>query len=46
MRAGFTAADRWMVIDGLSKGAKGEFLRGPDGRIAWLRWSRIRAKQA
>jgi CubicO group peptidase (beta-lactamase class C family) len=46
MRAGFTAADRWVVLDGPAKGAKGEFLRGPDGRIAWLRWSRIRARQA
>lgn len=46
MRAGFIAPDRFIVLDGPAKGAKGEFLRHPDGSIAWLRWSRIRARQA
>jgi hypothetical protein len=33
----FYGPDRVMVPDGPSKGARGEFLRGADGRIAWLR---------
>ncbi len=46
MRIGFFDKDRWIVLDGPAKGARGEFLRNPDGSIAWLRWSRIRARQA
>jgi hypothetical protein len=29
--------DHVFVPDGLMKGMRGEFLRGPDGEIAWLR---------
>jgi CubicO group peptidase (beta-lactamase class C family) len=42
---GFVGPDRWIVLDGLAKGQRGEFLRDQDGRIAWLRWSRIRSRQ-
>jgi hypothetical protein len=34
------------VTEGPWKGARGEFLRTPDGRIAWLRASRIYERQA
>jgi hypothetical protein len=44
-RIGFVDQDRWIVLDGPTKGGRGEFLRGPDGQIAWLRWSRIRARE-
>ncbi len=45
MRLAFTARDRIVVLDGPMKGSRGEFLRNPDGSIAWLRLSRIRARQ-
>lgn len=34
----FTASDATAVLDGPRKGERAEFLRGPDGRIAWMRW--------
>ncbi len=46
MRLGFLGEDRVVVLDGPMKGGRGEFLRNPDGSIAWLRLSRIRARQA
>lgn len=39
------AEDRLVVLDGPMKGSRGEFLRRPDGSIAWFRLSRIRARQ-
>jgi CubicO group peptidase (beta-lactamase class C family) len=36
--------DRIVVQDGPMKGRRGEFLRRPDGSIAWLRSSRLHAK--
>jgi CubicO group peptidase (beta-lactamase class C family) len=44
-RIGFVGIDRWIALDGPAKGARGEFLRDAEGRIAWLRWSRIRARE-
>jgi CubicO group peptidase (beta-lactamase class C family) len=44
--AAFIGPDRVVVTGGLMKGRMGEFLRGPDGRIAWLRSSRIHAPSA
>ncbi|MGQ0548304.1 MAG: serine hydrolase domain-containing protein [Armatimonadota bacterium] len=46
MKIAFVDKDRIVVLDGPMKGGRGEFLRGPDGSIAWLRLSRIRARQA
>ena len=34
----FTAPDRMAVIEGPRRGERAEFLRGADGRIAFLRW--------
>ena len=34
----FYERDKLFVPDGPAKGAEAEFLRGPDGRIAWLRF--------
>ena len=45
MRMAFFDVDRVVVLDAPMKGARGEFLRNPDGSIAWLRISRIRARQ-
>jgi CubicO group peptidase (beta-lactamase class C family) len=42
MRAGLFAPDRLIILDGPMKETRGEFLRGPDGMIEWLRVSRIR----
>ncbi|MDR7417397.1 MAG: serine hydrolase domain-containing protein [Armatimonadota bacterium] len=42
-RAAFVAPERFVVLDGLMKGRRGEFLQHPDGRIAWLRSSRLHA---
>jgi len=36
-RASLYAEDRILMLDGPYKGVRGEFLRGPDGEIAWLR---------
>lgn len=44
-RAGFYARDRMVLIDGPYKGAKVEFLRGPEGGIRWLRMGRIYVRQ-
>jgi hypothetical protein len=44
-RAAFIGRDRLMVLEGLMKGRQGEFLRRADGSIAWLRSSRIHARQ-
>lgn len=46
MRLALLDDERFMVLDDPGKGARGEFLRDDDGRIAWLRLSRIRARQA
>jgi hypothetical protein len=44
--AAFFAVDRLSLIDGEQAGSRGEFLRGDDGRIAWLRFGgRIHARQ-
>jgi hypothetical protein len=37
MTVAFYGDDLVFVPEGRFKGAKGRFLRGPDGRIAWLR---------
>ncbi|MGE3074913.1 MAG: serine hydrolase [Dehalococcoidia bacterium] len=34
----FTGPDTTAVLDGPRKGERAEFLRGPDGRIEWMRW--------
>ena len=34
----FYERDRLFVPEGLGAGTEAEFLRGPDGRIAWLRF--------
>lgn len=39
VRLAFYAEDRVVGLDEPYKDARGEFLRGPDGRIAWLRVS-------
>jgi hypothetical protein len=44
-RGAFYARDRLVRIDGPYKGAKAEFLRGPEGGIRWLRMGRIYARQ-
>lgn len=46
MRLAFLDTDRILVLDDPMKGGRGEFLRNTDGSIAWLRLSRIRARQA
>lgn len=46
MRLALLPNDRVMVLDDPMKGGRGEFLRNPDGSIAWLRLSRVRARQA
>jgi hypothetical protein len=46
MRVALCAGERLVVRDGLRQGAQGDFLRHPDGRIAWLRFGgRIHAPQ-
>nr|UNZ81747.1 beta-lactamase [Dehalococcoidia bacterium enrichment culture]WBU15338.1 beta-lactamase [uncultured bacterium] len=37
-RLGFYAPDRVVALDLPLKGSRGEFLRGPDGSIAWFRF--------
>ncbi len=44
-RVGFYARDRMILVDGPYKGAKAEFLRGPEGGIRWLRMGRVYARQ-
>jgi hypothetical protein len=44
-RAAFIGRDRLMLLDGLMRGRKGEFLRRSDGSIQWLRSSRLHARQ-
>ena len=39
VRLAFYAEDRAVILDEPYKDTRGEFLRGPDGRIAWLRVS-------
>lgn len=34
----FTGTDATAVLDGPRKGERAEFLRGPGGRIEWMRW--------
>ena len=43
--ARFYARDRIILVDGDQKGARAEFLRGPEGRIRWLRTGRVYARQ-
>jgi hypothetical protein len=38
VRLGFVGPDRVVGLNPPSAGARGEFLREPDGRIAWFRW--------
>jgi hypothetical protein len=39
---GFYAKDKLLRLDGPGKGTPaGEFVRGADGKVAWLRMSRI-----
>jgi hypothetical protein len=41
-RLGFYAKDKLLRLEGPGKGTPaGEFVRGPDGKVAWLRMSRI-----
>jgi CubicO group peptidase (beta-lactamase class C family) len=41
-RLGFYAKDRLLWLEGPGKGTPaGEFVRGPDGKVAWLRMGRI-----
>ena len=41
-RFGFHAKDQLLRLEGPGKGTPaGEFVRGPDGKVAWLRMSRI-----
>jgi hypothetical protein len=44
-RARFCATDRIILVDGDQKGARAEFLRGPEGRMRWLRTGRVYARQ-
>jgi CubicO group peptidase (beta-lactamase class C family) len=44
-RARFYARDRIVLVDGDQKGARAEFLRGPEGCIRWLRTGRVYARQ-
>ena len=44
-QARFYARDRIVLVDGDQKGARAEFLRGPEGRIRWLRTGRVYARQ-
>jgi CubicO group peptidase (beta-lactamase class C family) len=39
------APDRFLIVDGPGKGRKVEFLRERDGKLAWLRLSRIYRKR-
>jgi CubicO group peptidase (beta-lactamase class C family) len=44
-RVGFLAKDRLVQLDGFNIGEPGgEFIRGADGRVAWLRTGRIHRK--
>lgn len=38
-RLGFTGPDAVIARDGPLAGGRGDFLRGPDGEISWLRWA-------
>lgn len=44
-RLAFIGDDRCIVLDGPMKGRRGEFLRDNEGRIVWLRSSRLYARQ-
>jgi CubicO group peptidase (beta-lactamase class C family) len=44
-RARFYARDRIILVDGPHRGTRVEFLRGPQGRIRWLRTGRVYARQ-
>jgi CubicO group peptidase (beta-lactamase class C family) len=45
-RLAFRDPDRVLGVDAPFKGARGEFLRDPEGRVTWLRWGgRIHARQ-
>jgi hypothetical protein len=39
MRVAFFGEDRIIVLNGPLKGDRAEFLRAPDGGLAWLRFS-------
>jgi hypothetical protein len=44
-RARFYARDCIILIDGPQRGARAEFLRGPEEHIRWLRTGRVYARQ-
>ena len=44
-RVGLIGEDRIAMVEPVIKDIQGEFIRNPDGSIAWLRWgSRIHAR--
>ena len=44
-RVGLIGEDRVAMVDPAFKDIQGEFIRNPDGSIAWLRWgARIHAR--
>jgi hypothetical protein len=46
VRLAFRDEDKVVALDPPMKGNRGEFLRNPDGSIAWLRWGgRIHARR-
>jgi CubicO group peptidase (beta-lactamase class C family) len=45
-RVGFIDADRMITVEGEGAGQRGDFLRGPDGSIAWLRFGLLAKKVA
>lgn len=40
VRAGIMEGDRLLILEDPLRGRQGEFFRGPDGEIAWLRFGR------
>jgi hypothetical protein len=46
-RVGFWAKDRMLALEGPNAGEpSGEFVRGADGRVSWLRTGRIHRRIA
>lgn len=46
MRLGYVGDDRFVVRDGVMKGRRGECLRDRQGKITWLRPSRVFRRKA
>jgi CubicO group peptidase (beta-lactamase class C family) len=46
MRLAYLGDDRFVVLDGIMKGRRGEFLRDAAGKIIWLRASRVFKREA